>query len=176
MYKIDGRELVPTDEKTLNKNSIYIIIDKHTKKSKIWIWSGSEAKNMDRYFAGVSATKIKSKKRLYGASIEVVEQGHEPGHFPDLSAVEIKEPSEEKIEMQKVIVPLSSEIPVKSPVVNQTKPQGARKTVSAVETRTIQNDEKEFSLFKNKMSSLLKEIAGDLENLQTKIKSFLREI
>lgn len=176
MYKIIGRELVPTDEKKLDKDNIYIIIDKHAKKSKIWIWSGSEAKNMDRYFAGVSATKIKSKKRLYGASIEVVEQGKEPEHFPDLNAIEIREPSENKIEMDKVIIPLATEIPEKSPTVKQVKREEIRAQAKIIEPKAFEKETDDFSSFKKKMTSLLKEIAGDIENLQSKIKSFLTEL
>ncbi|MFX1398006.1 MAG: hypothetical protein ACFFAS_13295 [Promethearchaeota archaeon] len=176
MYKIVGREIIPTDEKKLEKDKIYIIIDKHTKKSKIWIWSGSEAKNMDRYFAGVSATKIKSKKRLYGASIEVVEQDHEPGHFPDLSAIEIKEPSKDKIEMEKVIVPLSTEIHSKAKVVPRIKQDIEKMKTPEIQQPILDKSKEELSNLKSKISSLLNEVASDLKKLQEKISNFFFEI
>lgn len=169
MYKIVGREIIPTDEKTLEKDNIYIIIDKHTKKSKIWIWSGSGAKNMDRYFAGVSATKIKSKKRLYGASIEVVEEGHEPGHFPDLTKIEIKEPSGDKFEMEKVIIPLSTETTIKSESTSQVDQY-------VVQPSTIERTEEQPSFLKEKIRSLLKEISLDMEKIHNRIKTFLSEL
>jgi len=181
LYKIDGREIIPTDETKFNDESIYIIIDKTVKKGKIWIWSGSEAKSMDRYFAGVSATKIKSKKRLYGASIEVVESGKEPEYFPDLKNIEIKEATEEKIEFEKIIVPISEQ--------NEIKPIKSTGKISASQVKTKQvispqeisteeiSKEKESKLLlKQNIASLLKEISLDMEKIQKKIELFLKNL
>jgi len=181
LYKIDGREIIPTDETKFNDDSIYIIIDKTVKKGKIWIWSGSEAKSMDRYFAGVSATKIKSKKRLYGASIEVVESGKEPDYFPDLKNIEIKEATEEKIEFEKIIVPISEQ--------NEVKPIKPTSKISATQVKTKQvtptqevskeeiSEEKESKLLlKQNIASLLKEISLDMEKIQKKIELFLKNL
>lgn len=180
LYKIEGREIIPTEETEFNEDSIYIIIDKSRKKGKIWIWSGSEAKSMDRYFAGVSATKIKSKKRLYGASIEVVEGGNEPDYFPDLKNIEIKEATEEKIEFEKIIVPVS-ELEEINPIKAKSRgsaPQVKSKQapVQEVSKEEISKEKESKLLLKQNITSLLKEISLDMEKIQNKIQSFLNNL
>jgi len=180
LYKIEGREIIPTEETQFSIDSIYIIIDKTVKKGKIWIWSGSEAKSMDRYFAGVSATKIKSKKRLYGASIEVVEGGKEPKYFPDLKNVEIKEASEDKIEFEKIIVPDTEQKETK-PIKSTSKKSALQVKPSQVPPQEVSkeeiNKEKESKLLlKQNISSLLKEISLDMEKIQNKIELFLKNL
>lgn len=102
MFKIKGKEIFPTDEYELEKDKIYIIIDKQVKRTKIWVWSGPNTSKMEKYFAGVSATKIKSTQKLYGANIEVVESGNEPESFPILS-------KDTKISKPKSLKPVSFE-------------------------------------------------------------------
>ncbi|GAB4319843.1 MAG: hypothetical protein Kow0069_23490 [Promethearchaeota archaeon] len=97
IYKIKGNEVFYTDETELSSEHIYIIVDKLVKRPRIWVWSGRNANIRERYIAGVSATKIKSKERLYGASIEVVEEGNEPENFPQLKTVPVEEKSKEEL-------------------------------------------------------------------------------
>ncbi|MFX1276598.1 MAG: hypothetical protein ACFFBP_17570 [Promethearchaeota archaeon] len=180
LYKIEGREIIPTEETEFKEDSIYIIIDKSRKKGKIWIWSGSEAKSMDRYFAGVSATKIKSNKRLYGASIEVVEGGNEPDYFPDLKNVAIKEATEEKIKFEKIIVPVSEQEEIK---LIKAKSKGSAPQVKSKQAPVQEVSKEEISkekesklLLKQNITSLLKEISLDMEKIQNKIQSFLNNL
>ncbi|TXT67241.1 MAG: hypothetical protein BAJALOKI1v1_140009 [Promethearchaeota archaeon] len=98
IYTVSGKDIIPVDNTDLNEEKIYIILDTHAKRPKIWIWSGSNSSMIDRYHAGVSATKIKSRKKLYGASIEVVESGAEPEQFPNLSEAQLLEATEETFE------------------------------------------------------------------------------
>ncbi len=183
LYKIVGREVRPTEEKDFERDKIYIIIDKTVKKGKIWIWSGPESKSMDRYFAGVSATKIKSKKRMYGASIEVIEGGKEPEHFPDLSKAEIKEASKEYLELDKVIVPITerneelSYENIKSPLKPRITPKQDinSETITEIEEKGIIKDPN-LSLITHKFESILKDISLDMEKIQNKIKNFLTGI
>ena len=180
LYKIEGREIIPTDETEFKEDSIYIIIDKSRKKGKIWIWSGSEAKSMDRYFAGVSATKIKSKKRLYGASIEVVEGGNEPDYFPDLKNIEIQEASGEKIEFEKIIVPGLEQEEVRplkaSGKSAATQVKSKQDSIQEESKEEISKEKESKLLLKQYIASLLKEISLDMEKIQKKIESFLNNL
>ncbi len=89
IYKVKEHKIIPINEKTLETNNIYIIVQKTQMRPKIWVWSGRNSNIKDRYFAGVSATTVKSQEKLYGSSIEVVEEGTEPEQFPKLDKLEI---------------------------------------------------------------------------------------
>ncbi|MHA1821401.1 MAG: hypothetical protein ACTSU2_16015 [Promethearchaeota archaeon] len=82
IYRIFEGNLEEAKVSKLSEDAIYLIIDTSNVKPRIWVWVGKNASNKDKYFAGVSATKIKSKERLYGAPIDHVEQGDEPNEFP----------------------------------------------------------------------------------------------
>ncbi|MHA1283868.1 MAG: hypothetical protein ACTSQP_15335 [Promethearchaeota archaeon] len=180
LFEIEGRKIIPTDNTPLNDDKIYIIIDEHAKRPKIWIWSGKNSKMMDRYFAGVSATKIKSKEKLYGASIEVVESGNEPERFPLLSKDKIAQPISEaepyiveEIIEEKQIVPPKEEIPKVEAIETKTEKETEVKP-SPLELK--ESIEKEYTLFKEKVISLLREIDENFNNIHKKIKSFLKDI
>lgn len=167
IYQLEGRKIEPIDTTKLNEGKIYIIIDTHAKRTKIWIWSGAKSNMMDRYFAGVSATKIKAKKKLYGASIEVVESGSEPEQFPKLAKLEgiIERDeefeeillTEEESELEAEIKPLKT----KEPKPEFTEPIGAEV-----------NEEEIIS----KLKSFLKDLSNDMGEIQKKISTFLEGI
>ncbi len=98
IYKIKKNEVFPSNDTELDSSHIYIIVDQLVKRPRIWVWSGKEASLKERYIAGVSATKIKSQERLYGASIEVVEQGNEPENFPQLDSIQVSQASKDEIQ------------------------------------------------------------------------------
>jgi hypothetical protein len=125
LYKIENKNVIRSIDKTLDQSSIYIIVDRSLLRPKIWVWSGPKSKVKDRYFAGVSATTIKSQEKLYGSSIEVVEGGSEPEQFPKMDQSQILEPSSEELEAQipagegevsKVVEPSSEVISAESRV------------------------------------------------------------
>jgi hypothetical protein len=96
MYKVEENQLVKCQDKVLDPERNYIIIDKHMKRPKIWVWRGPNSNVKDRYFVGVSATVIKTQEALYGSSIEVIEGGSEPEQFPKLDEAQYIEPTEEE--------------------------------------------------------------------------------
>lgn len=197
LFKVKDKKIFKTDIKKLEDDSIYIIIDRHAKRPRIYVWSGNKSDNKDRYFAGVSATSIKSKEHLYGASIEVIEEGSEPESFPKIADAEVESVTNNLEEY-------TTEIPVEISAVKteeSTKPTitSQKKSVKTLprqepESWVIekspklveQADEKEKTeeepklgsdkLAKQKIKSMLKEISADLESLQRKIDGFLKEI
>ena len=181
LYKIENREIVPTEDINLKEDMIYLIIDKTGKKSKIWIWSGPNSNNMDRYFAGVSATKIKSKKRLYGATIEVVDGGNEPSYFPVLTKDALKGDVTDKIDIEKVIVPEIEDKEEKEiePVmttdsVDAVEIEATTEVVSRLEDLKIA--EEQVLELKNKFKDFLSDLTMDLAVFQKKIKVFLEDL
>ena len=162
LFKVKGREIKPTYDATLSKDEIFIIIDRHKKRPKIWIWSGSDANLMDRYFAGVSATKIKSKEKLYGASIEVVESGSEPKNFPKLSKEKIIEPL-----ITKEILLIDEE---------EVKEIEQFEALSEVGEAFEKSKKPEVTIDKEKIKRFLGNLLLDIENLAKKIENFLNEI
>jgi len=168
LYEVDGREITPIDETELKEDKIYIIIDTHAKRSKIWIWSGMKSNMMDRYFAGVSATKIKAKKKLYGASIEVVESGNEPEIFPKLSELEIILPEDEKFEE----ILLTEE---------ESQLEEEISTVESIETEpniteSSSKPDLEQSDVIQKFKIFLNDLSEDMGRMQKKITNFLGEL
>ncbi len=97
LYKVKEHAIIPCEDYPLDPENIYIIIAKTQKRPKIWVWSGPKSNIQDRYFAGISATTIKSHERLYGSSIEVVEGGFEPDQFPTFDKVQIVKALETEI-------------------------------------------------------------------------------
>ncbi len=97
LYKVKEHTVVPCEDNPLNPENIYIIVAKTQIRPKIWVWSGPKSNIQDRYFAGVSATTIKSHEKLYGSSIEVVEGGSEPDQFPKFDQIQIMKASEVEV-------------------------------------------------------------------------------
>lgn len=119
LYRIQGSEVFATTESKLASEAIYIIVDKQAGRPRLWVWSGRKAKVRERYIAGVTATKIKSQQQLYGASIEVVQEGSEPESFPTLEADKISEVSEDAAK-----APISFEHePARPPAPSAPEPQ-----------------------------------------------------
>ncbi len=194
LFTIKDKKIVPTDDISLNEEQIYIIIDFHAKRSKIWIWSGSKVNKMDRYFAGVSATKLKTQKKLYGASIEVVESGKEPNGFPDLANSEIIQETEEEpqpikgVPSKPELKPQKEPEPEPEPEIEseeQIKPEPEIEIESELNTpeKTQITDrakreklKEELSQFKLKLNSFFKEITRELNNIQKKIEDFSTNI
>lgn len=197
LFKVKDKKIFKTDFKKLEEDSIYIIIDRHAKRPRIYVWSGNKSDNKDRYFAGVSATSIKSKEHLYGASIEVIEEGSEPESFPKIADAEVESVAnnlEEYTTEIPVEISLSkSEESGKAPITTQKKTikaqprQEPESWVIEKSPKTVQQDEEKEKteeeskltadrLGKQKLKSMLKEISADLENLQRKIEGFLKEI
>ncbi len=148
LYKVKERTVVPCEDNPLNPENIYIIVAKTQLRPKIWVWSGPKSNIQDRYFAGVSATTIKSHEKLYGSSIEVVEGGSEPDQFPKFDKVQIVKASEidvpaiEKPEIisESVMSSLEAKLPpsevvpephlIESVVENIAEPEKIAETVS----------------------------------------------
>ena len=170
---VNDRKLTSIDDLKLDNDEIYIIIDKHMKRPKIWIWSGPDSKLQDRYFAGVSATKIKSKERLYGATIEVVECGNEPDQFPILTKEKISEPTKEGkpfiIEEKEVAEPTTEEMV-------GIEVESVTTSIEDSQPKPLKIVEKMDFITQQKVISLLKEISQDLEKLQNKINIFLMDL
>ena len=95
MYKVKDSQLVKCKDTELDPEYNYIIIDKHIKRPKIWVWRGPDSNIKNRYFVGVSATVIKNQELLYGSNIEIVEAGSEPEQFPKLEEASFQETSDE---------------------------------------------------------------------------------
>ncbi len=167
LYKIQGKEIIQTEELTLENDKIYVIIDKHAKRAKIWIWSGSGVKSFDKYFAGVSATKIKSKLRLYGASIEVVESGNEPEGFPIITKDAIV-----KLKAKKAIITLDEQITF--PVQNEIKV--SKESSNLLKTEEIEPSTKSGLISISKVKSILMDISMDFEKLLKKINNYISEL
>ncbi len=161
IYTIDGKDIVPVNDIKLKEDKIYIIIDIHAKRPKIWIWSGANSSMIDKYHAGVSATKIKSRKKLYGASIEVVESGAEPEQFPNLSEAQLIEATEEEFEEKlRIFEPKIEEI-------------SASQEMPAIKSEMMAQTDRES---KNKLKKFLSEISRDLNNIKQKIDDFIQNI
>jgi len=168
IYKIAGKEIIPTDEYELEKNKIYIIVDKQVKRTKIWIWSGPNTSNKEKYFAGVSATKIKSSQRLYGANIEVVERGNEPESFPIFS-------KNTKIVKPKSPKPVSFEENIGEEF---KEVEFQKSTPIEIQGQSI-TDEKNLEVKKvdiKEIKVLLNDITKNLKNITSKIDDFLDNI
>ncbi len=165
LYEVEGREILPVEEATFESNKIYIIIDKHRKKrSKIWIWSGPDSNILDRYFAGVSATRIKSKEKLYGASIEVVESGNEPKQFPKLTKDRIMKPTEEEPSF------MSEDI-----VEEVSKAEDI--FIEEVHSEPLLIPKESGDMISiQKMTGFLKELSLDLGKMREKINKFLSDL
>ena len=155
----------------LGKDKIYIIIDRHAQRPKIWIWSGSDSGMMDRYFAGVSATKIKSQLKLYGASIEVVESGNEPEHFPLLSKDKIIESVKD-----------SEPFVLEEEVVSTTQEESELEAQEAEMISEISETTKKIAAIGkdsvNKLSviSFFDQIKAELDKIRRKIDTFLSDL
>jgi hypothetical protein len=170
--EINGKDIIPVEEPDLKEDKIYIIIDTHAKRPKIWIWSGAHSSVIDRYHAGVSATKIKSRKKLYGASIEVVESGHEPEQFPNLGEAELlQEPMEE---------PFEEEVPLPKPQMEvETNEQEVIEKATPTEKEPSLDSEQVVQIeaeIKGKFKMFLKAISEDLNTIAKKIDDFIQTI
>ena len=167
LYKIKEKEVVLTNELNLENDMIYIIVDRRKKKPKIWIWTGTDARKDDKYYAGMAATKIKSKEKLYGASIEHVESGDEPKSFLAITKKKIIEPSEEeKAELEIAIATPEPQIKSK---INAT-------SVEVSQPMSSETAEKQDVISPLKVKSLLKDITITLETLRNKISKFFEEL
>ncbi|MFX1338640.1 MAG: hypothetical protein ACFFDK_08530, partial [Promethearchaeota archaeon] len=141
-----------------------------SKRPKIWIWSGSNANIQDKYIAGASATKIKSKEKLYGASIEVVEDGSEPENFPIISEEKIIT-SLEKVDLkerEKIEIEVSINAEEK---VNTT--EGLK--IDASEGDTLEGDDP-ILILKEQLKVFLKDISENLTDVIVKIKNFSKKL
>lgn len=183
LFRIDKSEVIPTDETTLESAHIYIIVDKLTMRPKIWVWSGKDSDMKERYFAGVNATKIKSFKKLYGASIEVVEEGNEPEHFPHLKSLEslesIPEESKAALDFSAIEEPIEPEI--KKGKTSMAHPRSKIKAREYSEEEAAIQEEifSEASLFQEISTG---ESQGDIQSgnfdllSKQKLQSFLRDL
>ncbi|MEJ2250195.1 MAG: hypothetical protein P8Y70_20355 [Candidatus Lokiarchaeota archaeon] len=179
LYKIKDQEIIPTDEIKLSKDNIYIIVDKHMKRPKIWVWSGLKADISDRYFAGVSATRIKSQEKLYGASIEVVESGNEPESFPILEKNKIverhqiifKDIEEEADEIQGVE---KKEVPETKEIIEEEGELVA--DISKTDKKLIQKYQKTLDAKEEKVVVFLEEMMEEFGKLTDKIRMFLETL
>lgn len=161
LYKVKNKKVIPTDEIKLKNDGIYIILDKQTKRPKIWIWTGSNANIQDKYIAGASATKIKSKEKLYGATIEIVENGSEPKNFPIISEDNLIK------SLKKDDLKVKEEIEIENSI-NEVE------EVKIIEPSKIDTSEGEEPIFllKEQLKELLNEISESLTNYIIKIKKF----
>jgi hypothetical protein len=200
LFKVEKKNIVRSTDKTLNEGSIYIIVDRSLIRPKIWVWSGPKSDVKDRYFAGVSATTIKSQEKLYGSSIEVVEGGSEPEQFPKLEEgriiapspgeMEIKVPSEEDVTPLVVEPPLEASIAEtkvepeagqeltqeKQPeVVEEMVPEITETPKKAARKRSTAESAAE-RLWKQKMKSFLTELSRDIESIKNKVDGFLADL
>jgi len=203
IYKVKEKKIIKTNEIPFEDNGIYIIIDQHMKRAKIWVWSGPDANNTDRYFAGVSATSIKSREKLYGASIEVVESGNEPESFPKLENLTLEEipPEEKEISLSPELTEIYKNVPTppddiqivheepSQPIITEEPVVGVQeiKAESKEEEVPVSEDviKKPISsvkkkagqaVFINQLKALLKDVSRSLEQTQNKIDKFLMEL
>ena len=165
LYEVENKEIIPVEEATFESNKIYIIIEKpKRRKAKIWIWSGPDSNILDKYFAGVSATRIKSQERLYGASIEVVESGNEPKQFPKISKDQIIKPIEEE------------EYSISEDIVEQIS-KAEDIIIEDVHSEPLEIPKESSNMISiQKVTSILKELSLDLGKMREKINKFLSEI
>ncbi|MFX1477618.1 MAG: hypothetical protein ACFFCI_05770 [Promethearchaeota archaeon] len=178
--EVKDRKFTSLEELKLQNDEIYIIIDKHMKRPKIWIWSGSNSNITDKYFAGVSATTIKSKKRLYGATIEVVESGNEPDQFPILKKENkfdsIKNANISLIEEKEITEQTKEDIGgVEDKSLLSTPTHQMKSSNEESKSKSLKTAEKVDFLNQQKVISLLKEISLNLEQIQKKIAIFLMD-
>ncbi len=190
LYKVKEHTVVPCEDNPLSPENIYIIVAKTQLRPKIWVWSGPKSNLQDRYFAGVSATTIKSHEKLYGSSIEVVEGGSEPDQFPKFDKVqivkasEIEAPTIEKPEVisESLIASVEAKLPppevvpeqppVESIVENVVEPEKITETVSeGIESEEIPSTTPSFG----RKKPLKKAGKTDLV-FNEKLKSLLREL
>jgi|SRR5271157_2032771 len=205
LYKVENKNIVRSTDLELDSDSIYIIVDRTAMRPKIWVWSGPNSKVKDRYFAGVSATTIKSQEKLYGSSIEVVEGGSEPEQFPKLEESRILAPSEEE---EQQILPLEKgrgrDIYTEEEELNEeeieTSPEISEEVENEEEGEEVGDTgsvtEEEISdyaaaetmvtagksqwgpdrLWKQKVKSLMSDLSHDLEEIRNKIEAFISEL
>ncbi|MBY9007422.1 MAG: hypothetical protein KGD63_11760 [Candidatus Lokiarchaeota archaeon] len=165
LYKVENKEIIPVEEAPFESDKIYIIIEKHRRKrSKIWIWSGPDSNMLDKYFAGVSATRIKSKEKLYGASIEVVDSGNEPKQFPKISKDRIMKPIEE------------GEYYLSDDIIEKIS-KAEDIIIEEVHSEPIKIPKETDNMISiQKVTSILKELSLDLGKMREKINKFLSQI
>ncbi len=202
LYKVKEHAVIPCEDNPLNPDNIYIIVAKTQIRPKIWVWSGPKSNIQDRYFAGVSATTIKSHERLYGSSIEVVEGGSEPDQFPKFDKVQIVRASE-------IEIPVFEKERFPPEVINAPVASGTESTTTTQEVATepeaesvIDENATEVTpveedmvttpaygrkkpakkamkgdlLFNEKLKSLLRELSLGLESLKARVEAFLGEL
>ena len=176
LFKVENKTIIRSADNEFDPSGIYIIVDRTPVRPKIWVWSGPNSNIKDRYFAGVSATTVKSQEKLYGSSIEVVEGGAEPEQFPKMDEVRILAPIEGELEIGERIL-LQGE-------------QNEEKTIEEeFDSLEIPSEEFETSadettksewgpdrLARQKIKGLLGDISHDLEEIRNKIESFLTEL
>ncbi|MFX1258224.1 MAG: hypothetical protein ACFFAN_10215 [Promethearchaeota archaeon] len=171
LYKVKSKEVVHTEDLKLEKDGIYIILDQHLKRPKIWIWSGSNANIQDKYIAGTSATKIKSREKLYGATIEVVEDGNEPKNFPIISEKNIiKRLANEDQEIIEEIKVNTKDETIKENTKTETKNN------KKIDSSKVKKSEDSTLLLKEQVNGLLNEISLSLKNITKKINRFLENL
>ncbi len=190
LYKIEGKKLIGTNNPALTTEGIYIIVDRTKKRPKMWIWSGGKSDKLDKYHGGVVATKLKSNLKLYGASIEVVEEGNEPENFPTLNKQHILEQFEGEIDLDTIAdtVPMTSKKPIS--VSTKSEPESVESSIEmetealepspVVETELEQPSEEveigSDTVSVQKVKSLLEEISSTLGSLQRMIQNFLNSM
>ena len=113
---------------------------------------------------------------MYGASIEVVEGGNEPDYFPDLTNTDIKEASEDKIELEKIIIPVTEKRETNAIKPTSKTSESQVKSKQILTPQEISKEQESMLLLKQNISSLSNEISLDMEKIQNKIKLFLKNI
>ncbi len=188
MFKVKDGKIFKCQDKKLDSKGNYIIFDKDVKRSKIWIWNGSQSLIKDRYLVGVSATSIKSREGLYGSKIEVIDESSESKKFQKLIENNIiDEQSQNKeyiIETLKVVetikVPTIIEKPIQSSSDVQIQSKFSdfenKNVVSSIKDESI-NEKLEFTNIKerNIENQDNKYITPQDGILKQKIKGFLKE-
>lgn len=79
IFQVVGEGIEPSPDTIFNPNEVYLFIDKNL--NLIWIWAGKGSKLFHRYIASSWAGKLKSKKKYFDYSYELVKQGREPDEF-----------------------------------------------------------------------------------------------
>lgn len=174
LFKVENKTIIRSTENEFDPSGIYIIVDRTPVRPKIWVWSGPNSNVKDRYFAGVSATTIKSQEKLYGSSIEVVEGGSEPEQFPKLDEVRILAPSEEEIGESVIVQWEQSEEIEAEEELTSLEPVNEELETSAGET--TKSEWGPDRLAKQKLKGFLVDISHDLEEIRNKIESLLTEL